>query len=165
MPWDIVDCASMFGADSRFNFDGQQYKLFFEYTDTMVFCGEDANAFNCFYEHSTYQSGSRYYGRSLGSTYDSDAKVYVLGLIGQYADSKGFTSLLRYAQLNNDGKTPSSPWAPQPPKEDLLMLELSYRMPIWQGMMSVGGTVSQSEFETEENDTDATVFGTYEYRF
>ncbi|MEZ9199399.1 capsule assembly Wzi family protein [Shewanella sp. 10N.286.54.B9] len=165
MPWDIVDCASMFGADSRFNFDGQQYKLFFEYTDTMVFCGEDENAFNCFYEHSTYQSGSRYYGRSLGSTYDSDAKVYVLGLIGQFADSKGFTSLLRYAQLNKDGKSPTHGWAPQPPKEDLLMLELSYRMPIWQGMMSVGGTVSQSEFETEENDTDATVFGTYEYRF
>lgn len=164
-PWDIVDCGSMFGADTRFNLDGQQYKLFLEYTDTMVFCGEDENAFNCFYEHSTYRSGSRYYGRALGSTYDSDANVYVLGLIGQFANSKGFTSLLRYAQLNKDGKSPSHGWAPQPLKEDLLMLELSYRMPIWKGMMSVGGSVSQSEFEVQENETNATVFGTYEYKF
>jgi len=38
-------------------------------------------------------------------------------------------------------------------------------MPIWKGMMSVGGTVSQSEFEVEDKQTDATLFGTYEYRF
>lgn len=164
-PWDIVDCGKLFGADTRFNLDGQQYKVFLEYTDTMVACGENENAFNCFYEHSTYKSGSRHYGRALGSTYDSDASVYVLGLIGQYANSKGLTSLLRYAQLNKDGKSPSHGWAPQPLKEDLLMLELSYRMPMWQGMMSVGGTVSQSEFETQDNETNASVFGTYEYKF
>ncbi|WP_299802942.1 capsule assembly Wzi family protein [uncultured Shewanella sp.] len=164
-PWDIVDCGKLFGADTRFNLDGQQYKVFLEYTDTMVACGEDQNAFNCFYEHSTYRSGSRYYGRALGSTYDSDANVYVLGLIGQYANSKGFTSLLRYAQLNKDGKSPSHGWAPQPLQEDLLMLELSYRLPIWKGMMSVGGSVSQSEFEVQESETNASVFGTYEYKF
>jgi len=86
-------------------------------------------------------------------------------LIGQFADSRGITSLLRYAQLNKDGSSPAHGWAPQPAKEDLLMLELSYRMPIWKGMMSVGGTVSQSEFEVEDKQTDATLFGTYEYRF
>jgi len=164
-PLDIVDCASMGGVDTRFNFDNQQYKLFFEMTDTMVFCGADPTVFNCMYEHSDYKSGSRYYGKAYGSTYDSDAKVYVLGLIGQFADSRGITSLLRYAQLNKDGSSPAHGWAPQPAKEDLLMLELSYRMPIWKGMMSVGGTVSQSEFEVEDKQTDATLFGTYEYRF
>lgn len=164
LPWDIVDCGSLFGADTRFNFVQQQYKLFFEYSNTMVFCGTDETAFNCFYEHSVYKSGSRYYGRSLGSTYDSDANVYVLGLIGQYENSKGFTSLLRYAQLNKDGAKPSH-WAPQLIKEDLLMLELSYRMPLWRGMMSVGGTVAQAQFDTKSNETDGTIFGTYEYRF
>lgn len=165
MPWDLADCAKLFGVDTRMNFDEQQYKLFFEYSNTMVACGENENAFNCFYEHSTYKSGSRYYGRSLGSTYDSDAKVYALGLIGQFADSKGVTSILRYAQLNNDGSSPSHGWAPQPLKEDLLMLELSYRMPIWQGMMSVGGAVSRSEFDAQDSESDASLFGTYEYRF
>lgn len=165
MPWDLADCAKMFGVDTRVDFEHSQYKLFFEYSDTMVACGENLNAFNCFYEHGDYQSGSRYYGRSLGSTYDSDAKVYVLGLIGQFANSRGITSILRYAQLNNDGVNRGGAWAPQPPKEDLLMLELSYRMPIWKGMMSIGGTVSQSEFDTADKDTDATLFGSYEYRF
>lgn len=164
-PWDIVDCGHFGGIDTRFNFDSSQYKLFFEYTDTMVACGLDPNSFNCMYEHSDYQSGSRYYGRAYGSTYDSDAKVYALGLIGQFTNSRGITSILRYAQLNKDGANRGVGWAPQPLKEDLLMLELSYRMPIWQGMMSVGGTVSQSEFETLDKDTNATLFGSYEYRF
>lgn len=163
-PWQIVDCAVLVGADTRFNLAQQQYKLFFEYTDTLVACGGDPNVFNCFYEHSTYLSGSRYYKRSLGSTYDSDAKVYVLGLVGQFADSHGINAYLRYAQLNKDGKSPSHGWAPQPPKEDLLMLELSYRMPLLKGMMTFGGTASRSEFETY-NDNDASLFGSYEYRF
>ncbi|MCG9697971.1 capsule assembly Wzi family protein [Shewanella sp. Isolate11] len=165
MPWELADCGYLVGTDTRLDFDSQQYKLFFEYSNTTVACGLDPNSFNCFYEHGTYQSGSRYYGRSYGSTYDSDAKVYALGVVGQFANSRGFTSILRYAQLNNDGVNRGGLWSPQPPKEDLLMLELSYRMPIWKGMMSVGGTVSQSEFETADNDTDGTLFGTYEYRF
>ncbi|MCE9680426.1 capsule assembly Wzi family protein [Shewanella sp. AS1] len=170
MPWELADCANLFGVDTRINFDSQQYKLFFEYSNTLVFCGADPNVFNCFYEHNPnggtiYESGSRYYGRSYGSTYDSDAKVYVLGVVGQFVNSRGFTSLLRYAQLNNDGANRGGLWAPQPLKEDLLMLELSYRMPIWLGMMSVGGTISQSEFEVAEKDTNGSVFATYEYRF
>lgn len=164
-PWDLADCAYLFGADTRFAFTDQQYKLFFEYTDTVVACGLDPNEFNCFYEHSTYLSGSRYYNRALGSTYDSDAKVYVVGLVGQFSNSRGFTSLLRYAQLNKDGSNVANTWAPQPPKEDLLMLEFSYRMPLWQGMLNLGGTVSRSEFDVQENDTNATLFSRFEYRF
>ncbi|WP_350609712.1 capsule assembly Wzi family protein, partial [Pseudoalteromonas sp. 41-MNA-CIBAN-0057] len=83
--------------------------------------------------HSTYLSGSRYYGRAFGSTYDSDANVYVLGLIGQFDNSHGFTTLLRYAQLNKDGENFDSVWAPQPLKEDIMMLELSYRLPMFNG--------------------------------
>lgn len=164
-PWDLAGCGMMMGADTRFAFDSQQYKLFFEYTDTMVACGTDQNVFNCFYEHSTYKSGSRYYGRALGSTYDSDAKVYALGLVGQFKDSHGLSAILRYAQLNNDGQNSSNEWAPQPPKEDVLMLEVSYRMPILSGMVTFGGTVSSSKFEVKDNETDATVFSSYEYRF
>ena len=55
--------------------------------------------------------------------------------------------------------------APQPPKEDVLMLEVSYRMPILSGMVTFGGTVSSSKFEVKDNETDATVFSSYEYRF
>ncbi|BCV42925.1 MULTISPECIES: capsule assembly Wzi family protein [Shewanella] len=163
-PWQIADCAVLVGADTRFNLAQQQYKLFFEYTDTLVACGGDPNVFNCFYEHTTYLSGSRYYKRSLGSTYDSDAKVYVLGLVGQFADSHGINAYLRYAQLNKDGKNRNNGWAPKPAKEDLLMLELSYRMPLLKGMMTFGGTASRSEFATY-NDNDASLFGSYEYRF
>ena len=164
-PWQIVDCGKMVGADTRFSIAKQQYKLFIEYTDTMVYCGEDKNQFNCFYEHSTYQSGSRYYGRAFGSTYDSDANVYALGLIGLFDNSHGFTSILRYAQLNKDGANRGGVWAPQPLKEDIMMLELSYRLPMFNGMLTLGGSVANSEFEVQDDDTQGTVFSTYEYKF
>ncbi|MGL5046499.1 MAG: capsule assembly Wzi family protein, partial [Shewanella sp.] len=157
------DCGSLWGIDTHFGTLGQQFKLFMEYSDTYVTC--DGDRANCFYEDPVYLSGSRYYGRALGSTYDSDAQTYVLGLVGQFSNSRGFTSLLRYAKLNNDGTNVANAWAPQPPKEDLLMLELSYRMPVWKGMLSLGGTVSRSEFEVQENDTNATLFSSFEYRF
>lgn len=164
-PWQIVDCGKMVGADTRFSIAKQQYKLFIEYTDTMVYCGEDKDQFNCFYEHSTYQSGSRYYGRVFGSTYDSDANVYALGLIGQFDNSHGFTSILRYAQLNKDGANRGGVWAPQPLKEDIMMLELSYRLPMFKGMLTLGGSVANSEFEVQDDNTQGTVFSTYEYKF
>ncbi|QIR15952.1 capsule assembly Wzi family protein [Shewanella aestuarii] len=164
-PWQIVDCGKMYGADTRFSLGKQQYKMFLEYTDTMMFCGEDTTEFNCFYEHSVYQSGSRYYGRAFGSTYDSDAQVFALGLVGQFNNSHGLTSILRYAQLNKDGENPSSEWTPQPLKEDLLMLEVSYRMPLLSGMLNFGGTLSHSSFEVEDNQIDGSFFTSYEYRF
>lgn len=157
------DCASLWGLDSRFGTKSKQIKVFMEYSDTLVNC--DGNEANCFYEDPIYLSGYRYYERALGSTYDSDAQTFVLGLVGQFSNSRGFTSLLRYAQLNKDGTNVATTWAPQPPQEDLLMLELSYRMPVFKGMLSLGGTVSRSEFETQEDETNATLFGTYEYRF
>ncbi|MGI2081629.1 capsule assembly Wzi family protein [Shewanella putrefaciens] len=157
------DCGSLWGIDTHFGHSAKQFKLFMEYSDTYVKC--DGDSANCFYEDPVYLSGSRYYGRALGSTYDSDAQVFVLGLVGQFNDSRGFTSLLRYAQLNKDGANVMNTWAPQPPKEDLLMLELSYRMPVWKGMLSLGGTVSRSEFDVQDNDTNATFFSHFEYRF
>ncbi|MCS6259586.1 capsule assembly Wzi family protein [Shewanella baltica] len=157
------DCGSLWGIDTHFGTSGKQFKLFMEYSDTYVKC--DGDSANCFYEDPVYLSGSRYYGRALGSTYDSDAQTFVVGLVGQFSNSRGFTSLLRYAKLNKDGTNVASTWAPQPPKEDLLMLELSYRMPVWKGMWSLGGTVSRSEFDVQENDTNATLFSSFEYRF
>ncbi|GIU08090.1 capsule assembly Wzi family protein [Shewanella glacialipiscicola] len=157
------DCGSLWGIDTHFGTTAKQFKFFIEYSDTYVKC--DGDSANCFYEDPVYLSGSRYYDRALGSTYDSDAQVFVVGLVGQLTNSRGFTSLLRYAQLNKDGSNVATTWAPQPLKEDLLMLELSYRMPLWKGMWSLGGTVSKSEFEAEDNDTNATLFSSFEYRF
>ncbi|QSX37388.1 capsule assembly Wzi family protein [Shewanella sedimentimangrovi] len=164
MPWQLADCANLVGVDSRFGGAGEQFKVFLEYSNTQVACGENQNSFNCFYEHSTYLSGSRYQKRSLGSTYDSDAKVLVLGFIGQYGDSKGVNALLRYAKLNEDGSNRGGDWSPKPTKEELLMLELSYRQPAFKGMLTLGGSAGRSEF-VSDSETNAGVFGAYEYRF
>ena len=100
------DCGSLWGIDTHFGTSGKQFKLFMEYSDTYVKC--DGDSANCFYEDPVYLSGSRYYGRALGSTYDSDAQTFVVGLVGQFSNSRGFTSLLRYAKLNKDGTNVAS---------------------------------------------------------
>ena len=163
--WGLQDCGNLMGADTRFHLAKQQYKLFFEYSNTQVNCDSSATAYNCFYEDERYQSGARYYQRALGSTYDSDARTYVLGLVGQFSNSHGLTALMRYAELNRDGTRSVSTWAPQLSQEDLLMLELAYRMPVWHGMLTLGATAYRSEFVTGTTETDGTFFSRYEYRF
>ena len=83
-PQNIADCGHAAGVDTRSNSDSDQYKLFFEYTDTMFACGADYNAFNCMYEHSDYHSGSSYYGKTYGSTYESDTIVYAIGQLDSW---------------------------------------------------------------------------------
>ncbi|MGB0895007.1 MAG: capsule assembly Wzi family protein [Parashewanella sp.] len=162
---EIVDCGFLAGIDTRFTLNKQSQKLFIEYSDTLVACGSDPHIFNCFYEHSTYRSGYRYYRKTLGSTYESDSRSIVAGLINQFDNQQALTALLRYVELNKDGSSPNTSWSPQIAKERLKMLELSYRLPLWQGMVSFGGTVSNSQFTAAKTKNNATIFGRYNYQF
>ena len=53
----------------------------------------------------------RYNGRTMGSTYDNDAKTYVLGAISQLGSHTRLTTKLRYLDLNYDNhdKAPDDP--------------------------------------------------------
>ena len=171
-PWNITDCAVQMGTDTFFGNESQQYKLFFEYSDTLVDCKDKELPFNCVYEHDFYSSGLRYHKKSLGSTYESDANVYVLGLIAQYVNSHGFQAYLRYAELNKDGYTSKqTEWIPQNPKENMLMLELSYRLPLLKGMFNLGGNISHSSYPVSPlikeayTSNDASIYSSYEYKF
>ncbi len=54
------------------------FKYFAEYSDTAANFGE---FYNTTYNHSIYQTGYRYHGRSIASTYDNDTKSFVIGTI------------------------------------------------------------------------------------
>jgi hypothetical protein len=77
-------------------------QLFLEYTDTAASADKSEQHFNTFYEHSTYASGYRFHGQSLGSRYDNDAQVMTLGMDWVRNQDDGLSFRIRKLNLNRD---------------------------------------------------------------
>ena len=99
------------GFDMHVNIFGKPSTVFIEVADSLADCGVRDKLGDCYYEHSTYQTGMRYNGRAIGSTYENDAKTYVLGAISQLGSNTRLTTKLRYLDLNydNSDKAPNNP--------------------------------------------------------
>lgn len=101
------------GFDIHVNIFNKSSTIFIEFSDTYAECGDQISAGNgnCYYEHQQYETGMRYNGRTLGSTYDNDAKTYILGTISQLGSNTRLTTKLRYLDLNydNSDKAPDNP--------------------------------------------------------
>jgi len=99
------------GFDANLAIFGKPSTVFIEATDSFADCGESDNIGDCYYEHSSYATGMRYNGRSIGSTYENDSKTYVLGAISQLDINTRLTTKLRYLDLNTDNqdKAPDNP--------------------------------------------------------
>jgi len=66
----------LFGLSSSFEAWEYPVKYYIEYSDTTTNYGD---MHNTTYNHSIYQTGYRYFGRSLASTYDNDSESLVIG--------------------------------------------------------------------------------------
>ncbi len=99
------------GFDAHLNIFGKASTVFIELADSLADCGERDKIGDCYYEHSTYTTGMRYNGRSIGSTYENDSKTYVLGAISQLDINTRLTTKIRYLDLNTDNqdKAPDNP--------------------------------------------------------
>ena len=177
----ITDKADLYGIETRFTLFGQRIMANLEYTDTQVACaGRDSTYLNCYYEHSTYKSGYRYYRRTIGSTYDNDAKTIVATFLIQTTAGNSWQLKFRKAQLNTDnidkypddinlGNTVSKV------AEDVLQFDGQYKFIAFDSRFTLGMIVTNSKFLNNEstlgNDTDyenSTEFDAYvkwEYRF
>lgn len=100
-----------FGFDMNLNIFDKPSTVYVEFADSLADCGVRDKIGDCYYEHTTYKTGMRYYGRTLGSTYDNDAKTYVMGAISQLSTNTRLITKLRYLDLNydNSDKSPNSP--------------------------------------------------------
>jgi hypothetical protein len=155
----ITDNANLFGFSTYFD----TAKVFIETSDTQVACA-GAAVNNCYYESGTYQSGYRTYGRTLGSTFDSDAKQITLGANIRFDDGAIAEMYLRSAELNPDGQRPS-PVLTEGASEDVIELSGFYQRPYGNWLLKAGGSVANREFEIRKDEVDALLYLKAQYAF
>nr|WP_241664589.1 capsule assembly Wzi family protein [Ningiella ruwaisensis] len=157
----VTDNANLFGVSTYIH----TAKVFLETSDTNVACaGQGSTITNCYYEHGTYQTGYRMYGRALGSTFDSDAKQITLGANYRFEDGAVAEVYLRSAELNPDGTRPS-PVLTEDVTEDVLELSGYYQKPVGNWLLKAGGSVANREFVNQDDEVDALVYLKAQYAF
>jgi hypothetical protein len=158
--YQITDNANMFGISTYW----KGAKIFLETSDTSVACGTDDNVFNCYYEHGQYTDGYRMYGRTLGSTFDSDAKQVTLGTNIRLSGGEMIELYIRSVDLNLDGSRPS-PVLTLENSEELLEVSGFYQKPIGNWLLKVGGSVSNRKFSTRDDRVDTVIYAKAQYTF
>ncbi|MFT5634836.1 MAG: hypothetical protein ACI89T_000266, partial [Cognaticolwellia sp.] len=163
------------GLDTYLNFLDNDWRVYLEATDTYALCRDGVNGDgtstigDCYYEHSTYKTGMRYKGRSIGSSYENDASTYVLGMIAQGSNETNYEFKFRWLQLNKD----NSDRAPGDPQigntvteiaENVLMLSSKVQHSYRNWRITVGADISQSKFDNDISDeTDVNAYFNIEY--
>jgi hypothetical protein len=160
------------GFDIHVNIFDAPSTVFIELADSLADCGERDKLGNCYYEHSTYTTGMRYNGRTIGSTYDNDAKTYVLGAISQLDTNTRLTSKLRYLDLNydNSDKAPENPIVGNPVTsiaEQVWMISASAQHNYQNWRFTLAADISHSSFPNNldniKSSTDVNAFLAVEY--
>ena len=145
------------GLDAHFNIFGKASTIFIELADSLADCGVRDNIGDCYYEHSSYATGMRYKGRSIGSTYENDAKTYVLGAISQLDINTRLTAKVRYLDLNydNQDKAPDNPIIGNTVTsiaEQVWMISSSVRHDYKNWRFTLATDISHSTFENNVDD-------------
>lgn len=145
-----ADKAYVFGVDTSVRYDTTSLRIYLDYTETQVACGDNPDSLNCYYEHSIYKTGYRYHGRAIGTTYDNDALVWSLGVIAQQPNLHQWHAVLRVAQLNTDNSDRASTSllrGNQVSKyaQDLTQLDIQYQLPFYSGLLKLSGSVSRAK--------------------
>lgn len=113
---------------------------------------------NCAYNSARYKTGYRYWGRSVGHSYDNDASVFTLMGVLSNEQRRSWILTANYGKLNRQG-------VPDPRNNvaevatDYVELSLSHRRPFFIGDLALGIGADNREIRaTGEDDTDYRVF-------
>lgn len=124
------------GVDWRFPHVGGRGLLYLEATDTTAGAFSGDEHYNTAFEHGTYQTGWRYSGRPLASTWGGDARVTTLGMRDIRPDNATVGITISRASFNRDARMPGLPGAlPLEPIRDrtVWIAALDYRRPLLGG--------------------------------
>jgi hypothetical protein len=157
------------GFDVHLSIFGNPSTVYIEWADSFADCGERDKIGNCYYEHSNYKTGMRYSGRTLGSSYDNDAKTYVLGTISKLNINTHMTARLRYLNLNYDNQdraphNPISGNAVTNIAEQVWIISTSIQHDKQNWRYTLGTDISRSTYiDDSPNDIDFNLSLTIEY--
>ncbi len=156
------------GIDTRVNFFNYYTTVFFEYGDSLADCGTRDKIGDCYYEHSSYQTGMRYHNRTISNLYDNDAKSYVLGVISQLDTNTHFSSKLRYLKLNYDNSDKAAdnilignPLTSEAENISMLSANLRYSYQNWRFTLET--EISHSTFTTKASKNHINLGFSVEY--
>lgn len=152
------------GLDTQASFLNNHWRIYLEAADTFAICAKDENGDedsinfgNCYYEHSTYQTGMRYNRRNINSLYDNDATSVVAGLISHSLGNTNFDFKLRWIQLNKDNsdKAPGNTLIGNTITEiaeNTVVLSTKVHHTYRALDFTLGADISQSEFDNDIDD-------------
>lgn len=143
------------GIESSFMLADTQHRLIVEYSNTTTKFYSDELP-NTSYEHSIYQSGYRYYGRSLGARTDNDSEEY--SVIGQHYFSEGqqLHWQISSIHINKDNSNRTIGDNPFGTGNKTTYLETRYQHPInkhWAAEISLHHSTNTLHFDEQSLDT------------
>ncbi|MBV7314849.1 capsule assembly Wzi family protein [Shewanella sp. NIFS-20-20] len=164
----LINASNLGGIDMYLS--AIQSRVYVEYSDTKAACTPDSSLYNCMYEHGFYKDGYRYYGQSVGSTFDNDAMVLTLGAISQLGQQQQLITKLRWLRLNVDGNDAALPGGNSVSLgqyERGYQLYSEYQRPLWHGKLAVGADISLRQWPRSSlnHDWDSRVFVSWQRQF
>ena len=152
--------ATLFGLASYV----EGYRVYLESSNTEVACSKSDDVMaNCVYEDRLYQSGMRYHGRAIGSTFDSDAKTLILGVAKHYSDGDMMELALRKIELNSDRQQPSP--VVMGNNEKIAQVSGFYQSNWGNWQVKLGGLVERSQSDTGDRATNKLLYTQIKYAF
>ncbi len=138
------------------------WRTYLEWADTMcnfaLYKGSDKVVPDCAYNNAIYETGYRYRGRSLASTFDNDASVFTLGTI--LTTPRGDAWLLKFGYGNlNRKRAPDARNTVATDKTRYREVLLTHRRSIGPGELHLGAGYDQrKDVVSGGDDNDARLF-------
>ncbi|WP_233267342.1 capsule assembly Wzi family protein [Paraglaciecola sp. L3A3] len=154
----VRDNANLVGLSSYF----WGSKIYLETSDTNVACSNQGlPGNNCYYEHSTYTGGYRFYNRAIGSTFDSDADMLTLGINKQFSDGDLFEIMFNRLKLNQDKQQPSPVVSGN--SEDIHRLSGFYQTQFGDWLVKLGANFEYTDLNLESK-TESLIYANFKYK-
>lgn len=129
---------AMAGVELGTNIGAGSQQWFVEGSNTMAGGWFGNNRPLVAYEHSVYETGFRYKGRNMGSTWERDAEVLAVGFRQYFVNRHEFGLTLTHASLNEADAVRAGSLSPLPPvalasgNDSTAVVAVRYRLP-WGG--------------------------------
>ncbi|BFN13720.1 capsule assembly Wzi family protein [Marinobacter sp. RI1] len=145
----------LLGSDWTTSLGGSQQQWYLEYTNTTAddFLGDAIPSIT--YEHSTYQTGYRYYGRNMASTFEGDAEAASLGTYNFFPNGHNLSVVITWADLNKDESSrvaatdPTVFYNVPTVQQEVVLLDISYGRPLFGGWLNFKSQAADTRLALE----------------